>query len=817
MNTHTVTNSTNDEEFHQAFLDQVPGRVNAILENWQQLVQGDWNRQQLTALLERLRTLAGTSERFQEEQIRSSGQFLFSHLSAYTGGHKPHHQEVVTLDGLVHAFKDVALEVCQPTAIKPPPASQTVVGDALAGQVSKVFLLGLDGVTTEPLKKQLMRNRFQVETLAVPGPLLEAERSTLSRSVVIAHIDWLQALFPADKAGGLWQQEGGMPGLPVAFIADTHDLQTRLAAIRTDAKAYWTLPIDPALVAHQMLELTSSDNHSPYRILIVEDDPAQADFASAILAKAHYECRCVTKPLQVLESLDEFRPDLILMDLYMPHASGCELTTVIREQSEFVDTPIVFLSGEQDLDKQLNALSCGGEDFLSKPIGPKHLIKTVANRIRRARQLSRRSGVMRLPEDASSLNYRNLLFERVEALLREKPEDGRKHAVFYLDMDNGEQVLNAVGIGGMDVVLTEIVNHIRPLLQPQDILGRFDEHSLGMVITCDAESTLASLGKRLCAEAANQVITVDNRTLGVTLSIGAYLIENDAQQDARSLFSRAKLACRAAHKAGGDRMHIQLPEQTQPNGLVDDSLASLLTRALREDYFEVYFQPIVGLKSAFSKAHYQTLIRLQEPDGRLLTAAEFIPTAVQLGLISKLDQWMTRSALLVINQHKQQGQEIQFFVSQAVDLLENMERLSWLREKHRRGLIGNHDLTFEFRLAEVASQLNSAKVCFQMLNSMGIDTLLSGTDGSAESLRTLNNLPVQYIKLDNRLLQEPDRKLKELIALAQSLEIKVIAPRVEDPRSIALLWSNGVDFVQGNFVQRPERNLRYDFHESILN
>ena len=66
----------------------------------------------------------------------------------------------------------------------------------------------------------------------------------------------------------------------------------------------------------------------------------------------------------MLDSLGEFKPDLILMDIYMPEVNGIELTTIIRDHQEFVTTPIVFLSGEQNADKQLDALSVGGDDFI---------------------------------------------------------------------------------------------------------------------------------------------------------------------------------------------------------------------------------------------------------------------------------------------------------------------------------------------------------------------------------------------------------------------------------------------------------------------
>jgi EAL domain-containing protein (putative c-di-GMP-specific phosphodiesterase class I) len=225
----------------------------------------------------------------------------------------------------------------------------------------------------------------------------------------------------------------------------------------------------------------------------------------------------------------------------------------------------------------------------------------------------------------------------------------------------------------------------------------------------------------------------------------------------------------------------------------------------------------VSLKGASDEAYYQALVRLQEPDGKLHTAAEFIPTAEHIGVISKIDHWTTRSALSVVNQQKQQGQQLHLFVSQASDLLDNFERLSWLKEKHRRGLIAAGDLTFEFRLKDLVRHLESAKICFEMLNSLEIMTSLNGYDHSAEAQRLIKHLPLEYVKLDTRLLQDPACDLKDLIASIHALNIKVIAPQVEDPRSIALLWSSGADFVQGNFVQRPESNLLYDFHESVLN
>ncbi|MEJ2395350.1 MAG: hypothetical protein P8Z77_11365 [Candidatus Thiodiazotropha sp.] len=98
-----------------------------------------------------------------------------------------------------------------------------------------------------------------------------------------------------------------------------------------------------------------------------------------------------------------------------------------------------------------------------------------------------------------------------------------------------------------------------------------------------------------------------------------------------------------------------------------------------------------------------------------------------------------------------------------------MERLSWLREKRRSGHIGSNNLTFEFNINEVGKNLNSAKICFDVLSKIGITNLLTRVTLTPESERILRHLPVSYIKLDYSLLSDPDKGLKDLITLAHEL------------------------------------------------
>ncbi len=811
---------SNKLDLIQSFLQQVPGRVSAILENWHQLVHSDWDAKLLDVLIERITTLAESGSKFGVTQLSQSGNSLIGHLSDYHNtGLKPQHDDVVALDGLVHAFKDAAIQSCNQQAEALLASAQEDAIEQTGSRIEGdyvVFLLGIAENLAASLSRNLQAQQFDVRLLQDADEMIHHyDINPDDHCLLISHTDWLPKLFPDSKEGGLWNKENALPGVPVAFISDSNDLKTRLAAMRVDASAYWAKPVDPFLVAKRVRELTSSESDIAYRVLIVEDDPAQADFADAILSKADFKCRSVTDPLQVMDALHEFKPDLILMDLYMPGASGTELTTVIREQNEFVDIPIVFLSGEQDLDKQLKALSFGGEDFLSKPIAPKHLISTVTNRIRRARQLSNRLGGPARSEKETGLHTRNYLLERLDALLLAESGLDEASAVVYLQIDNPENLVETLGIGGMDAALVEVAQLLKRQLQSQDVLTRFGDSSLGLLLSRHDLEDISKLMDTLCQVVSQEIIEVDNITVGITLSIGIYPLEA-GNQDSRSIIAHAQIASRKAQEEGGNQVKLVKPEPKTQSRTGDESdMEKLIERAFDDELFDVFFQPVVALQGS-PEAHYQTLIRLQEPDGKLLTAGEFVPTAEKMGLISKIDQWTTRQAINAINEYRKQGSHLHLFVSQSTDLLENMERLSWLQGKRKSGLIGKNNLTFEFNINDVAKNLNSAKICFDVLGKTGISCLLTRVALSPESERILRHLPLSYIKLDYSLLTNPEQGLKELISLAHQLKIKVIAPQVEDPRSIAILWSSGADFVQGNFVQRPENNLIYDFTESVL-
>lgn len=200
----------------------------------------------------------------------------------------------------------------------------------------------------------------------------------------------MDIVFPEGPLAGpqTLKSQNWPPGhIPIVFLSVRRDFESRLAAMRAGGTHYLPKPIDIRRLAEILGELTSGRVQGPYRVLIVDDEPQEAALHSLMLERAGMVTFSVHQPSEALTTLERFKPDLILMDLYMPECDGAELANIIRQHETYSTTPIIFLSSEERFEKKVDAMRAGGEDFLTKPVGHRELVAMVELRANRAREL----------------------------------------------------------------------------------------------------------------------------------------------------------------------------------------------------------------------------------------------------------------------------------------------------------------------------------------------------------------------------------------------------------------------------------------------
>lgn len=600
--------------------------------------------------------------------------------------------------------------------------------------------------------------------------------------------------------------------LLIAHGAGKSDLAARLRAMRAGCDAYVVQPETADAVIGRIRELDLGAEADPFRIMIVEDDRSQAFFAESILRKNGMHTLAVGEASAVLDRLDEFDPDLILMDLNMPVCNGIELTALIREREAFLSTPIVFLSGEGDTEKHFEALSAGGDDFLTKPIAPRHLISAVTSRVRRARQVARH----RKPVARETLKRGHTPAEisaRMTELLAMEDAATRSGGILFIALESEGDLRRHLGSPAFAELTDQLAAQIESQLGKNDMLARNGDSDFLLLNPDRSAVELEQFSAQLRKAIADHAFMAANARQEVSIAVGICTFLA-AVGDARAMIETAELALLDAPPIAEPASKANVVSIAPVAQVPTDPLAELLRQALRDSSLRVVFQPIVSLHGEEEK-QFQALLRLSSAEGRVYSAAELIPAAESAHLIGEVDCWILESCLDTIAEHRRGGDNVRLFVNQSARSVQDPERVEWMRQALESRRIPAAQISIDLRMEDAGKHLASYMSFALAMKQLGVSLTLSGVEGGDRATDMLMHLPVDFIKLSSRYTSDRGgdhrNELRDLVKLAHASGRRVIAPRVEEARVAASLWSSGIDLIQGNFVQQATRDANYDF------
>ncbi len=319
---------------------------------------------------------------------------------------------------------------------------------------------------------------------------------------------------------------------PILFISLRNDFEVRLEAVRAGGDAYFVKPVEiPPFVDH-LDKLTQSCLSEPYRILIVDDDQDLAAHYALFLNQAGMNVTAINDPRELLKAIVNCRPELILMDIYMPICSGIELAKMIRQQEAYIGIPIVFLSSEGDEEKQFTAMRMGGDGFLVKPVGSRRLTESVSMYAMRSRVLNNmmmQDGLTRL------LKHTKIKEQLVIEVLRAE-RSGTEIAYAMIDIDEFKLVNDTYGHLMGDYVIKGLARLLKHRLRNSDVVGRYGGEEFAVILPdCNLDVAIKIIDQiRISFEKLD--FMHDGKVFSVTFSAGVAAFSDypDAQQLAQS-------------------------------------------------------------------------------------------------------------------------------------------------------------------------------------------------------------------------------------------------------------------------------------------
>jgi diguanylate cyclase (GGDEF)-like protein len=495
------------------YAKQLPDKIRQIQEHWAKL-QTEWNEESFATLHRLVHSLTGSSATFgysqlsaaagtlegllQEMVTKGAAQSLAAHRGEFFQGLEALREAARSPDEEIPVAADATTDVRHSPPAPAPPEDRRVV------------LVDDDRPQAEQLAVQIGFFGYTVQTF----PTLAAARQSIVQTPPAAMI--LFATAPEDI--GLLQQVFQDLGNTVpTFVVSTHDdLPSRLQAVRAGCSGYLCTPLDVPRLIDKLDAVMAGVAEEPYRILIVDDSAFFADFYKAVLEDAGMRTAQVTDPLAVMAPLREFAPDLILMDVYMPGCSGLELAKVIRQQEVFVSIPIVYLSAESDLEKQLQAMQLGGDDFLTKPIEATHLVSAVTARVQRSRVL--RSYMVR--DSLTGLYNHTTIKSQLAAQFARAKRQGGKLAFAMLDIDHFKSVNDTYGHPTGDRVIRSLSRLLLQRLRSSDPVGRYGGEEFAVIFNDTDGPTAVKILDAIRADFAQIRHWHERGEFHVTLSAG---------------------------------------------------------------------------------------------------------------------------------------------------------------------------------------------------------------------------------------------------------------------------------------------------------
>lgn len=346
-------------------------------------------------------------------------------------------------------------------------------------------------------------------------------------------------------------QQGLQHKIPLLFFShDDTDTPTRLAAVRAGGQEFFTGTLDASSLLERIEVLTHVAQYDPYKVLIIDDSRAQATHTERVLNSAGIVTRTLNEPIQAMAELAEFQPDLIILDMYMPDCSGTELAKVIRHNDRYVSVPIIYLSAEDDLDKQLDAMSEGGDDFLTKPIKPRHLIATVRNRAARARDLMARM----VRDSLTGLYNHTHTLQLLEDARYRAQRDGQPLSFAMLDIDFFKKVNDNYGHPMGDRVIKGLALFLKQRLRKSDLIGRYGGEEFAVVMPNTNAQAAAHVLDEVRRRFAEIRYPAQPQDLSCTFSAGIAELNNDL--DGKNLSKQADEALYLAKHGGRNRVAV---------------------------------------------------------------------------------------------------------------------------------------------------------------------------------------------------------------------------------------------------------------------
>ncbi|MGI0487650.1 putative bifunctional diguanylate cyclase/phosphodiesterase [Pantanalinema rosaneae CENA516] len=554
------------------------------------------------------------------------------------------------------------------------------------------------------------------------------------------------------------------------------------------------------------------------RILVIEDDSTVQSLILKLLQAEGFITISSSEGRSGIAMAQQHEPDLIICDIMMPECDGYEVLEALRQHPTTARIPFIFLSAKADRAALRQGMELGADDYLTKPFTRAELLGAIAARLDKQASITQPyiDEMKRAARSLNQLAYRDpltnlpnriLLHHRLQELLMEAGRSQHLIAVMYLNLNRFKAINLSLGYSGGDQLLQTVAERLSHLFPTEGQIARLSGDEFGLLLTNVSNRTaIVEFAKQLLTILAEPYELFD-QYVQIHSSLGIALFPQDGNTP-DTLLSRADTAMRQAKTLGGSQFafyDVQMDLLISERRMIESQLRS----AQINQELELHYQPQVNLVTG-RIIGAEALLRWNHPELGSVSPAKFIPVAEETGLIVPIGEWVLRTACSQAQVWRNASQmPIRVSVNLSARQFKQANLLGMVTQVLQETQLDPALLVIELTETSVMEDVDTTISILQELKQMGIQISIDDFGTGYSSLNYLKRFPIDVLKIDQSFVQDittdaNDAAIaKAIIAMAQSLQLKVIAEGVETQEQYEFLRQNGCNAMQGYLFSRP--------------
>jgi EAL domain-containing protein (putative c-di-GMP-specific phosphodiesterase class I) len=289
-------------------------------------------------------------------------------------------------------------------------------------------------------------------------------------------------------------------------------------------------------------------------------------------------------------------------------------------------------------------------------------------------------------------------------------------------------------------------------------------------------------------------------------------------EDAQSAYSRADLACELARTSGGNQVHVHSTTiDAQIDQEVDEKMDDMIRKTINDDRFYLVYQRVISLNGK-AGGHYEVLLRILDEEGRVIMPGQFLSMAEKSPMIMEIDRRVIQIALQTLADNLEEGGNTSLFIKLSGETIADPQLPDWIKSQLLELNLPCNAVIFEIPESVAVNKPNETLVFTKAVQAFGSRVAIEHF-GYANKPDIIKGLSVDFLKIDGSLIKnlasskDNQDRVKSVVDLARSTNTLCIAEHVDDAQCLVMLWQYNIDYIQGNLIHEPGKELSHDFED----